>query len=247
MSQEHPVLSELPNWVSFLAQHINEPASQFLHRFENVIFSWVVLGIIFLFAYLSSRNMKWVPHRWQNAMEVFVLGVDDFVCGIMGTQGKRYTPFIGTLFLYILGMNLLGLIPFMKSPTSSWSTTMALAICVFIYVQYTAFKTLGFIGYFDHLCGKPRGFLALSLVFPLLMLLLHLTTELIRPLTLSLRLRSNVWGDDLLLARLMEFGIAGLPLLFFGMMLTIMASVVQAVIFSVLTTIYFAIVLVREE
>ncbi len=247
MPQEHPALSELPNLVSFLAQHINEPASQFLHRFENVIFSWVAVGIICLFAYLSSRNMKGIPHRWQNAMEVFVLGVDDFVCGIMGPQGKRYTPFIGTLFIYILCMNLLGLIPFMKSPTSSWSTTLALAICVFVYVQYAALKTLGVGGYFDHLCGKPRGFLALSVVFPLFMFFLHLTTELIRPLTLSLRLRSNVWGDDLLLAQFMGLGITGLPILFFSTMLVIVASVVQALIFSILTAIYFSMTLVREE
>jgi len=169
--------------------------------------------------------------------------LDDFICGILGAKGRRYTPFIGTLFIYILFMNLFGIIPLMKSPTASWSTTLALAICVFVYVQYTAIRELGFLGYLDHLMGKPRGILAFSVFIPLMMLILHIVSELVRPISLSLRLRSNIWGDDLLLSVLSGFGLGGVPLLVFSSLLAILAAVVQAVVFSLLTTIYFALVL----
>ncbi len=188
-----------------------------------------------------------IPGGLQNAVEAVVAGIDDFVCGLLGPKGRRYTPFIGTLFIYILFMNLSGIIPFMKASTSSWSTTLALALCVFIYVQYAAIREMGFFGYLDHLAGKPRGIMAFIFVLPLLMFFLHVLTELIRPISLSLRLRSNIWGDDLLLAVLAGFGIKGLPLLLLNMLMGILTAVVQTVVFCLLSTIYFTLALTHEK
>ena len=215
-------------------------------HWENIAFSLLAVFIISLVAYLASRKAKLIPGRLQNACEVVVGGLDDFVCGILGHKGRKYTPFIGTLFIYIIFMNLMGLVPFMKSPTSSWSVTLGLAICVFIYVQYSAIRELGFLGYLDHMMGKPRGVLAFSVFIPLMMFFLHIVSELVRPISLSLRLRSNIWGDDMLLAVVSGFGVTGVPLLIFSTLLAILASVVQAVVFSLLTTIYFALVLTHE-
>ena len=248
MAQAHITQPEFPNIVTLLARKFQGTSfGESLYLWENVIFSIIIVCILSLLAYRASRNARLVPGRLQNAVEFLVGGVDDFICGILGTQGRKYTPFIGTLFIYILFMNLFGLIPFMKSATASWSTTAALAICVFIYVQYTAFKEFGIFGYIDHLAGKPRGVLAFTIVFPLFMFTLHLMTELIKPITLSLRLRSNIWGDDLLLAVLAGFGFKGLPLLFFSMLLTIVAATLQAMVFSILSTIYFALVLTAND
>ncbi len=248
MAETHIAQPELPNLISILAEKLGSPnLAKYLYLWENVIFSLFVVFIISLIAYMASRNRKLIPDRFQNACEVFVGGIDDFVCGILGPEGRRYTPFIGTLFIYIIFMNLFGLVPFMKSPTSSWSTTLALAICVFIYVQYSAIRELGFRGYLDHMMGRPRGFLAFSVFIPLMMFFLHIVSELVKPISLSLRLRSNIWGDDMLLAVLAGFGIGGIPLFIFSALLAILASVVQAVVFSLLTTIYFALVLTHEE
>jgi F-type H+-transporting ATPase subunit a len=82
---------------------------------------------------------------------------------------------------------------------------------------------------------------------PLMMLFLHVVSELVRPISLSLRLRSNIWGDDMLISLVAGFGLKGLPLLLFNSALAILASVVQATVFCLLTTIYFALVLTREE
>lgn len=239
---------ELPNLVSLLEGVLKDtPWAPYLVLWVNVVFSLIIIALISAVAYFSSRHPRLIPGRLQNAAELFVSGVDDFICGIMGPRGRKYTPFIGTLFIYILCMNLAGLVPFMKSPTASWSTTLALALSVFVYVQYTAVKELGLFGYLDFLAGKPRGAMALSVVFPLLMLFLHVVSEVVRPITLSLRLRSNIWGDDLLLAVMAGFGVMGVPLLLLSTVLTIIAAVVQAMVFCLLTTIYFALILVEGE
>ncbi|MDO8662143.1 MAG: F0F1 ATP synthase subunit A [Candidatus Omnitrophota bacterium] len=249
MAEARQAQHELPNLVSLLADKIGRAThlGEQVYLWENVIFSLLIVFVISLIAYLASRKSKMIPDRLQNALEVVFGGLDDFICGILGEKGRRYTPFIGTLFIYILCMNLAGLIPLMKSPTSSWSTTLALATCVFVYVQYTGIRELGFLGYLDHMMGRPRGILAFSVFIPLMMLMLHIVSELVRPISLSLRLRSNIWGDDLLLSVLAGFGLVGVPLLVFSALLAILAAVVQAVVFSLLTTIYFALVLTHEE
>lgn len=245
-SAAHP---ELKNWLTLLAEKINnEQFTHFVHNWENTIFSLFVVAVISLVVYLGAKRPSLVPGRLQSFLELIANGLDEFVCGILGRHyGKRYAPFIGTLFVYILLMNLLGLIPFMKSATSSLSITMALAVCVFIYVQYTAIKENGIIGFFDHLMGNPRGIIAFTLFVPLLLFFLHIAAEIIRPLSLALRLRSNVWAEDILLAVSAGFGLPGVPLMIFSMLLTVLSSVIQAVVFSLLSTIYFALILPHKE
>lgn len=239
---------ELANFITLLSHKFKDNLLlQFLYSWENVVFSLIIIAIISLVAFFSMRQNKLIPSGLQNVAEAFAAMCDDFVCGILGPGGRRFVPFIGTLFIYIICMNLFGIIPLMKSSTSSWSTTLALALCVFFYVQYSAVKGMGFKGYLDHLMGKPRGIMAFSVVFPLLMLFMHIVGELVRPISLSLRLRSNIWGDDILLAIIAGFGIKGIPMLLFNTLLVILAAIVQAVVFCLLTTIYFALVMTHEE
>jgi len=239
---------ELPDIFAVLAEKFPaSPLFKFIYLWEHVSYSLIIVLVLGILAYFACRKKSLVPEPLQNFAEVVVGGLNDFICGILGPKGRKYTPFIGTLFLYILFMNLSGLIPFMKASTASWSTTLALALCVFFYVQYTAIRELGFLGYLDHLAGKPRGVLAFTVILPLFMLFLHIITELIRPISLSLRLRGNIWGDEILIGLLSSFGIKGLPLLFFNMSMAVLTAVVQAVVFTLLTTIYFALVLTHEE
>lgn len=248
MAETNAVSHELPNIVTIISERFkNIPALERLSHHENLIFSLIVIAVISIVTIIASRRLKMVPGRLQSAFEMLAGGLDSFVCGILGPKGRSLTPFIGTLFIYILFMNLISLVPFMKAPTSNWSVTLALAICVFVYLQYTALKELGFRGFADHLMGKPRGILAASVIIPILMLFLHTVSELVRPISLSLRLRSNIWGDDMLLAVLAGFGLKGTPLLLFNMFTTTLAAVVQASVFCLLTTIYFALVLTHEK
>ncbi len=239
---------ELPNLLAVFADKFKEKIFfKNLLLWENIVFSLFVIAVIAVVVFLATRRLKMIPGKLQNFVEFIAEGIGNFICGMLGAKGRKFIPFLGTLFIYIFLMNISGLIPFLKSATSSLSTTLALSICVFVYVQWTAVKELGFLGYFDHLAGKPRGMIAFTFFIPALMFFLHIIAEVIRPLSLSLRLRSNIWGDDLLLAVLTGFGIKGLPLLFLNMAMAVLTAVVQAVVFCLLSTIYFALVLSHEE
>ncbi|MDI6783624.1 MAG: F0F1 ATP synthase subunit A, partial [bacterium] len=205
-------------------------------------------------AHLASRKKALIPNKLQNFVEMIIEGLNDFIVGILGEQGKKYVPFLGTLFIYIVCMNLFGLFPLMKSSTSSINTTVALAIVVFLYVQYIGIKELGIIGYLDHLAGQPRNIVTILLV-PL-MLPLHIITELIKPVSLSLRLFGNIMGEDILITVFLGLGIVllgfmkspiGVPLQFPFLLLAILTSLVQAVVFSLLSTVYILMMLPHEE
>ncbi|MBF0331063.1 MAG: F0F1 ATP synthase subunit A [Candidatus Omnitrophica bacterium] len=241
---------ELPNIVGLIAElNSDNSLGLFLHRWESAIYALVVIIFLGFFAYKATRKRETgIPGRLQSAAEFLVTFVDDFVCSVLGPRGSKFTPFVGTLFIYILAMNYIGLIPFLKSPNADWSTTMALSLIVFFYVQYTAFKELGFLGYFDHLAGQPRGIMAVTLVMPIFMLILHIVSELIRPLSLSLRLRSNIYGDDIILALFASWGLKdGFMWLFPNFLLVLLTSTIQAAVFSILTVVYFSLVMKPED
>jgi F-type H+-transporting ATPase subunit a len=250
MTQTHTSANpEFPNVIGLIAQLNAENAfGHFLHSWETTIYS---LAAVFFLAYVGSlftRRREHCPGALQSAAEFFVTFVDDFVCGVMGPRGRKFTPFIGTLFIYILTMNLMGLIPFLKSPTASLSTTLGLSLIVFFYVQYNGFKELGFLGYFDHLMGQPRGAMAVTLIMPVFMLFVHVVSELIRPVSLSLRLRSNIYGDDMILALFASWGLKdGFLWLFPNFLLVILTSTIQAAVFSILTLVYLSLTMKNEE
>ena len=243
-SSGHPEITSILTVIAHLFN--NASITAFLDKWQNVLFSLIAAGLLILTVFILTRKLSPSPGRLQAAAEFIAGGIDDFICGILGPEGRKYTPFLGTLFLYIFVMNILGVIPFMRSPTASWSTTLALSLCVFCYVQFTALRTMGFLGYLDHLAGKPRGAIAFSVVLPLLILVLHILAEFIRPISLSLRLRSNIWGDDLLLVVLAGFGLKGILLLFVNTLSAILVALIQSVVFCLLSTIYFAMALVHE-
>jgi F-type H+-transporting ATPase subunit a len=245
MEQHYP---ELPNILEIIARKYEHAAwSGFLHTWQDVIYAAAAGLLLVVLSWRAGRNAKEIPGRLQNFFEFYVQTMRDFVAGMLGSKGDQYLPFIGTLFIYILTMNLMGFIPFLKSPTTNLATTAAMSICVFFYLQYTSFKVLGVRGYLDHLMGSPRGAMAMTVILPLFMLVLHMMSELVRPLTLALRLRSTLWGDDLLLAIFAGFGLPAFLLLFLNFVLALMTAFIQAFVFTILTMVYFALVVVHEE
>jgi len=254
--ESHP---ELPNIVTLLYRAREDTAAgvppwlAFVHRFQDVFFAWLAVSVIIVLVRLATRRMGAVPGRLQAAVESFVGGFRGFVVGILGPSGERYVPFLGSLFLYIWFMNLFGLVPLMKSPTAALSTTVALAVCVFLYVQGTGLRRLGLIGYVRHLAGDPRDAVGWALV-PL-MLPLHIISEFAKPVSLSLRLFGNILGEDVLLGIFAGLGVAalaffhlpfGLPLHLPFILLALLMSTVQALVFTLLSTIYIMQVLPHD-
>ncbi len=246
---------ELPTFITLLNDAFGDnPFVHLLHQYESQIFILGVALFIAILAYFANRNKSLVPHKLQNLMEFAVETLDNLVCDIIGPSGTKYTPFVGTLFLYILFMNLAGTLPFLKSPTNSWNTTLGLAICVFLYVQGVGIKNNGLGGYLFHLMGSPND--VISWVMTPLMFPLHVLGELIKPVSLSLRLFGNIFGEDLLVAAFVGMGVlignyfhspVGVPLQFPFLFLQLLTDVVQALVFTLLTTIYIFLMLPHEE
>lgn len=217
-------------------------------------FAWSLVAIVLLttIAVLGTRRVSMRPRGgMQMGLEMVVGGIRSMVVGVMGPRGVEFVPFIGTLFVYIAFMNLMGLVPGFMAPTSNLSITAGLALVVFGTVQYYGFRERG-IGYVNHfLAGVPRQFpyvLLAPLVFAV-----HLVGELFRPVTLALRLFGNLMSEETVVLILIGL-VAGLarhwipvPVQLPNMILGMLVSVVQAAIFSMLTAVYLSGVLREPE
>ncbi|HEX3000723.1 MAG TPA: F0F1 ATP synthase subunit A [Armatimonadota bacterium] len=189
-------------------------------------------------AILGTRNLQPVPGRLQNVLEMAVSGLNDFVVGVIGPGGERYTPFIGTLFLFILFNNIIGMVPGVTSPTASLNTTVALALITFVYVQYEGLRAHGLWGRLKMLAGP------LPAIAPL-MLPIEIIGELARPVSLAIRLFGNIFGEDkviVILAGMAYFILPflpipyQLPMMLFGLF----TGVVQALVFAMLAAVYIS-------
>lgn len=252
-------LPELPNAVTLLSRLFHgQPLGDFLHHWETSLFTCILLGFLIGVAWLSKSRQGRFPSRFQSVMELIVEGFNNFVCGIIGPDGRKFIPFLGTLFLYIWMSNLAGLIPLFKSPTTGFRsvsgfpipmipiTTIPLALAVFGYVQWTALRHLGPLGYLDHLAGQPRN--PFTLALSPLMIVLHVLGEVVtKPLSLSYRLFGNISSEDAVVAVLVGMGFAFLWVEFPILWLALILSTVQAVVFTLLSTIYIAMVLPHKE
>ena len=247
---------EIPNLVTLLNTFAGDnPFVHFLHRFETQFFALIVILFLTWVVRRAYASYGLIPTRLQNAIEMYVETMEGLVVGMLGEkEGRRYLPFVGTLFIYILTMNLAGLFPLMKSSTSSIWTTGGLAISVFCYVQYNGLRRLGPLGFIHHLMGSPRDVVGWCLV-PLF-LPLHILEELIKPVSLSCRLFGNIYGEDILLGVALMLGIAmtgflhipvGVPLHFPFMFLAMLTSTIQALVFSLLATVYISMILPHGE
>ncbi len=246
-------------FVTVLAKFLPKTYGDMLLSFENVIFCVLVVTILSLIFYAASKQMSFIPGRLQSACEAIVAALNNFVCGIIGPEGRKYTPFLGTLFLYILTMNLLGLLPLMKSNTANSitlagsiqipipTTTVALAIIVFIVVQTIGIKKQGILGYLDHMAGSPRdafGWVMAPLMFPI-----HLIGELAKPFSLTFRLFCNIMGGHVLVAVFIGMGIATafIPFQAPFLLFEIVTSTIQALVFTLLSTVYIAMMLPHHD
>lgn len=251
------MVEEPINIISLLYRlYADTPWAHFLHTWENIIFSCFIAFLIVLIFQLGIRKKALIPHGLQNFLELGVESLSKLVVGILGPDGEKYIPFLGTLFIYILTMNFFGLIPLMKSPSSNLNITIALALCVFVLVQYLNIKNMGFFGFLYHLAGSPTGLLGwlmVPLMFPI-----ELLTQISRPITLSLRLFGNMMGEEVLLGYFTLLGVSalsflklpidiGLPLQIPFMFLGMLTSLMQALVFTLLSTVYILLSIPHQE
>lgn len=195
----------------------------------TIVFTWAVMGLLLLFAFLGTWNLTSQTRfsRWQNLLEVVISGMRSQIEEISGEQPRRYLPFIGTLFLFIVLCNLLSVVPGFVAPTASLSTTAALALLVFIAVPAYGIKDQGLRGYFRHYI-QPTP----------LMLPFHIMGELSRTLALAVRLFGNIMSG----AKIVAILLVVMPLVFPVLLqvLGLLTGLIQAYIFAVLAMVYIA-------
>ena len=202
--------------------------------------SWGVIAALLLLVHLGVRRMQKVPGRLQSIFEWAYGCFRSLSVSMIGEEkGPLFTPLLATFFLYILCLNLGGLIPGYVSATAGLNMTIALALCCFVLVQYFGFKHQG-LRYLMHFVGEPWWLFPLNIP-------IHVLGELARPLSLSVRLFGNIFGEDTVIAQLVIMGAAILsviyvpipvhfPMLLFG----IFGAFVQALVFTMLSASYIS-------
>lgn len=202
------------------------------------------LGITVLLAGISiyaGRRLQTIPGIMQNFMEWAIGGLHNFFSGIMGEKAcKRYFPLVATLFIYILFCNYSGLLPgsghmpWLNAPTSSINCTMAMAVIVFVTMIYAGIREYRGLGYFKHYL-KPFAFL-----LPLMVL-----EDLVKPVSLTLRLYGNIFGEHTATQSFFDIMPVGLPVVMQA--LSVLMGLIQALVFSLLAAIYIKEALPEEE
>jgi F-type H+-transporting ATPase subunit a len=200
------------------------------HVPEQVMYALFVVILLSMISLLATRRLAVYPGKAQNVMEVIIGGFDSLLNEIMGHNGRKFFPLIATLGLFILTSNLLGIIPGFESPTSNINTNAAMAIVVFLSTHVVGVKEHG-LKYFKQFLG-PVWWLT-----PL-MLPIEVISHISRPLSLTFRLFGNIKGEDIVLLVVLFLVPWFVPLPVFILM--IFTSLVQTLVFMLLTMMYIA-------
>jgi len=196
---------------------------------STIAFTWLVIFLLTFGSWLVTRRLSSEGElsRWQNLLEVLITGIKTQIREVSRQEPGPYLPFVGTLFIFIALSNILAIVPGYVPPTSSLSTTAALAICVFIAVPVFGIASQGVLNYLKQYL-QPTFF----------MLPFNLIGELSRTLALAVRLYGNMMSGTIIVAILLTIT----PLLFPVVMqaLGLLTGLIQAYIFAILAMVYIA-------
>jgi F-type H+-transporting ATPase subunit a len=212
---------------------------------NSILTAWVVIAILVLFAYFSTRNMRTIPSGLQNFWELIIelwVGVTEQTMG--RRRGRRFMPLVATAFLFILFSNWFGtlpigyvtiknaegeIVPLFRSADSDLNITASMAIMMIAIAEFFELKSLGLLGYIK------------GLLIPNPMRWLEIFT---RPLSLSFRLFGNIFAGEVLLVTMLSVA----PfVLFVFIAIELFVGIIQALIFSMLSLVFLSIATVHEE
>ena len=195
----------------------------------TIVFTWALMLVLTLGSWLVTRRLS-TDHqrsRWQNLLEIVVVGIEQQIEQVGLRQPRKYLGFLGTLFLFVAAAALCTVVPGYEPPTGSLSTTLALALCVFVAVPFYGIRDQGL-----------RGYLKSYLEPTAMMLPFNIISELSRTLALAVRLFGNMMSGAMIIAILLTIT----PFLFPIVMtaLGLLTGMVQAYIFCILAAVYLA-------
>ena len=195
----------------------------------TIVFTWLVMALLVLASWLVTRRLSesTTISRWQNLLEVLVVGMRDQIRDVSRQEPRQYLPFVGTLFVFIAAANLLNVVPGYVAPTGSLSTTTALAICVFVAVPTYGIASEGPGHYFGRYL-RPTP----------LMLPFNVIGEISRTIALAVRLYGNIMSGTVIVAILLSLTPYFFPVVM--QLLGLLTGMIQAYIFAVLAMVYIA-------
>lgn len=195
----------------------------------TLVFTWLVMGLLVVASWLITRKLRVAAPlaAGQHALEALVVFVLAEIEGVTRHDARPYLPFVGTLFLFIVISNVLGIIPGFQPPTGSLTTTAALAVLVFLAVPYFGIRQVGLKQYLKSYL-EPSPF----------MLPFTIIGELSRTLSLAVRLFGNVMSGSVIVVILLSIAPLFFPVIMQAFSLFI--GVLQAYIFAVLAIVYIA-------
>lgn len=198
---------------------------------ENFIVMQILVTVIviLLFALLKGSLSMDKPGKLQHLFEAVYNFLHQQAHDNIGHGSSRFVPFVGSMFIFILFCNLLGIIPTLEAPTMFHYVTGGLAAASFLYYNYMGVRIQGLGNYSKHFLG-PVWWLA-----PL-MLPIEIISHLARPLSLTIRLFANMFAGEMVTIVFIGLTFIGIPVIFMG--LHVFVSILQAYIFALMTMIY---------
>ena len=211
---------------------------------STVVSMWAIILVLALLSFLATRRLKDVPGPLQNLAEMAVEKLQSFFADSLGQKHMRkYFPIFATFFIFIVVSNYSGLLPGvghvkgMALPTASLSVTAGLGIIAFFTTHVIGVREKG-LGHYLATFAKP-------LILVILMLPLNILEQFIRPMSLALRLYGNMYGEEMVTEQLYEFFPIGVPLIM--NVLSLLFCLLQAVVFTMLLSIYVSEATEEEE
>lgn len=210
---------------------------------RHVVMMWIASILLITTMMASFSRPRFVPTGLANFLETIVVFLrEEVITPIMGDHGKAYTPFLLTIFFFILYCNLLGLIPYSATATGNISVTLALALISFVVTQGAGMVNNGFFGHWKNIV--PSGLPAPLLI---IMIPIEIIGMIAKPFALCIRLFANMIAGHIailvflgLIMMLQSYWIApaSVALATALYMLEIFIGFAHAFIFTVLTTLF---------
>lgn len=197
----------------------------------HVTYMWLAMVVLIVLGWLGGKSISMVPNSIQNVFEVVISGLEEFMVGITGEEGRKSFPLLLTIFLFVLLGNLFGLIPAFYPPTAQINTTVALAIIAVSWSHVIGIQMHG-VKYIKHFLGPVPALIPLFFI-------IEVIGHLARVLSLTLRLFGNMMGHELVVGILLMLAgpfLVPLPIMAMG----ILVSLIQAIVFFLLPTMYIA-------
>jgi len=229
----HSVLTPLLTKMGAAPEDAAHPIPNYV-AMEIFVFLLILVGLVILSRGLSVEN----PGKFQQVMEMVVQFTKDMCEEIIGHGSGRYVAMLGTLGIFILLCNLLGLIPTFQTPTAHIQATLGCAVSAFLYYNFQGVRQHGVIGYLKHLCGP-------MLAIAVLMFPIEVVGNVGRLLSLSVRLYANMMVGDVLELVFTALAPIVVPAVFMGLHLFV--SLLQAYIFMLLPAVYISLAVSEEH